>query len=154
MADTTTYRLLLVGFGAAGQGLAQILRYHGEWLRERYGVDLQIVAVCTRNRGTLFADEGLDPTGLLDAIAQTGHLLGLPGQQAAALRGRRSTKGPGAHAHGRRGAAPLRGRPTSDRPLAGVLHRSGATAGHGRGEDAVTRTHHYQVRARLPKGDK
>ena len=81
MADTTTYRLLLVGFGAAGQGLAQILRYHGEWLRERYCVDLQIVAVCTRNRGTLFADEGLDPAGLLDAIAQTGHLLGLPGQR-------------------------------------------------------------------------
>ena len=65
-----------------------------------------------------------------------------PGQQAAALRGRRSAQGPGAHAHGRGSAAPLRARPACNRPLAGVLHRSGATAGHGRGEDAVTRKPH------------
>ena len=30
MADTTIYRLALIGFGSAGQGLAQILRDHGD----------------------------------------------------------------------------------------------------------------------------
>ena len=78
MAETTTNRLLLVGFGSAGQGLAQILRDRSEWLASRYGVDLQLVGVCTRNRGTLFDDNGLDPAALLEALARTGDLRGLP----------------------------------------------------------------------------
>ena len=81
MAETTTYRLILVGFGSAGQGLAQILRDRSGWLLRRYGVDVQIVAVCTRNRGTVYNPEGLDPAALLDAVAQDGHLLNLPGQR-------------------------------------------------------------------------
>jgi homoserine dehydrogenase len=80
MPNTTTYRLVLIGFGSAGQGLAQILRYHNEWLAQRYGVELRIVAVGTRNRGTLYAPEGIEPAALLDAIAQSGDLRGLPGQ--------------------------------------------------------------------------
>src|SRR5690349_17595373 len=37
VADTTIYRLALIGFGSAGQGLAQILRDHGDALARRYG---------------------------------------------------------------------------------------------------------------------
>lgn len=81
MADTTTYRLILIGFGAAGQGLARILRDRGSWLEQRYGVDLRIVAVCTRNRGTVYNTTGIDPAVLLDAVAQTGHLRNLPDQR-------------------------------------------------------------------------
>jgi homoserine dehydrogenase len=80
MADTTTYRLVLVGFGAVGQGLAQILRYHSDWLAQRYGVVLRIVAVCTRSRGSLYDASGLDPAVLLEEIARVGHLRGLPEQ--------------------------------------------------------------------------
>ena len=81
MADITTYRLMLIGFGSAGQGLAQILRYHNEWLIDRYGVDLRIVAVSTRSRGTLYDPEGLDPAALLEAIGNQGDLRGLDGQR-------------------------------------------------------------------------
>ena len=81
MAEITTYRLVLTGFGAAGQGLAQILRYHGEWLERRYGVTLLIVGVATRSRGTLYEPGGLDPSTLLDAIENTGQLRGLPGER-------------------------------------------------------------------------
>jgi homoserine dehydrogenase len=74
MADRTTYRLVLIGFGAVGQGLAQILRYHSDWLARRYGVALQLVAVCTRNRGNLYDPDGLDPAILLEELTRTGHL--------------------------------------------------------------------------------
>jgi homoserine dehydrogenase len=78
MADKTTYRLVLVGFGSVGQGLAQILRYHNEWLARRYGVALRLVAVCTRSRGNLYDPDGLDPAILLEEIARVGHLRELP----------------------------------------------------------------------------
>lgn len=83
MADITTYRLVLIGLGSAGQGLAQILRSHGEALARRYGVALRIVGVCTRSRGSLYDAEGIDPATLLQAIQDDGHLRSLPGQRDA-----------------------------------------------------------------------
>jgi len=81
MAEITRYRLMLIGFGSAGQGLAQILRYHREWLMERYGIDLRIVGICTRNRGSLYDSDGLDPAVLLETIEQAGNLRSLAGQR-------------------------------------------------------------------------
>jgi homoserine dehydrogenase len=81
MADTTIYRLALIGFGSAGQGLAQILRDHGDALARRYGVDLRIVAICTQRRGSLYDPTGLDPAALLEALTQDGHLRNLAGQR-------------------------------------------------------------------------
>ena len=81
MADMTTYRLALVGLGSAGQGLAQILRSHGDALARRYGVGLRIVTVCTRSRGSLYDADGLDPAALLEAIRDEGHLRNLPEQR-------------------------------------------------------------------------
>jgi homoserine dehydrogenase len=76
----TTYRLALVGFGAVGQGLAQLLRDHGERLAQRYDLALRLVAVYTHSRGSLHDSNGLDPAVLLDAIEQAGHLRDLPGR--------------------------------------------------------------------------
>ncbi|MEO7910722.1 MAG: homoserine dehydrogenase [Roseiflexaceae bacterium] len=81
MADTTIYRLALIGFGSAGQGLAKILRDHGESLARRYGVEMRIVAVCTRTRGSLYDPDGLDSAALLEAITHDGHLHNLARQR-------------------------------------------------------------------------
>src|SRR5215212_6396917 len=81
MAEMTIYRLALIGFGSAGQGLAQILRDHGDSLARRYGVDLRIVATCTHSRGSLYEADGLDPAALLDAIRHDGHFRNLPQQR-------------------------------------------------------------------------
>jgi homoserine dehydrogenase len=80
MAEVTTYRLALVGFGAVGQGLAQILRDHGERLKQRYDLTLRLVAVCTRSRGNLYDPAGLDAAALLDAMQELGNLRKLPAQ--------------------------------------------------------------------------
>jgi homoserine dehydrogenase len=78
MANKTIYRLMLNGFGAVGQGFAQILRDQGERIAQREGVELQIVAVATRSRGCVYNPAGIAPAALLDAI-QTGSLRDLEG---------------------------------------------------------------------------
>ena len=80
MTDSTIYRLILVGFGSAGQGLARILRDQGEAFGRHYGVALQLVAVCTRSRGVVYNPAGLDAGELLEAIERNGRLARLPGQ--------------------------------------------------------------------------
>ena len=80
MPETTLYRLALIGFGAVGQGLAQIVRYRGAWLERHYGVALRIVAVCTQSRGSLYDPGGLDPGALLETIEHEGQLYNLPAQ--------------------------------------------------------------------------
>lgn len=66
-------KIALIGFGGVGQGLIEILRDKAEYLRAAYGFEARIVAVATRTRGSLVvpgdSPDGLDPAGLLDAIA-------------------------------------------------------------------------------------
>jgi homoserine dehydrogenase len=81
MAEATIYRLILTGFGSAGQGLAHILRYHGAWLEQRYGVALRLAGVATRSRGTVYDPNGVDPGALLDTIQQSGDLRDLPARR-------------------------------------------------------------------------
>src|SRR5690606_35243158 len=63
-------RLLLIGFGAVGQGLAKILRDQAAYLQEREEFSVQIVGVATRSRGTLYHPDGLD----IDALLNVSHL--------------------------------------------------------------------------------
>lgn len=62
-------KLLLVGFGTVGQGLAQILHERADALRAQYGFEAQIVGVSTLRRGSLYAPDGLDLGALLDLDA-------------------------------------------------------------------------------------
>jgi homoserine dehydrogenase len=66
MAEPTVYRLALVGFGAVGQGLAQILREHSARLAQEQGIAPRIVAVAARTWGAYRA-AGLDVAALLRA---------------------------------------------------------------------------------------
>lgn len=66
-----TYRLAFIGFGTAGQGLAEILRDKGKSLQRNLGFAAEIVAVSTLSRGSLYHPQGLDLTRLL-AVAKNG----------------------------------------------------------------------------------
>lgn len=70
-------KIALIGFGAVGQGLAEILRDKGAELEAYHGFRGEIVAVATRSRGTLYHPDGLDAALLLEAIGQ-GHLAHYP----------------------------------------------------------------------------
>lgn len=66
-------KLVLIGFGTVGQGLAEILRDRAAALSQEQGFSASLAAVATLRRGTLYHPAGLEPAALLDAIAQ-GHL--------------------------------------------------------------------------------
>ncbi len=67
-----THKLALIGFGNVGQGLAEILQFKGEALRQTLGVEVQIVAVCTLSKGSLYDPDGLDIAALFESLEETG----------------------------------------------------------------------------------
>jgi len=66
-------KLVLIGFGVVGQGLAEILRDKADDLRQAYGFAPRIIAVATQRRGTLYHPDGLQIDDLLASIGK-GHL--------------------------------------------------------------------------------
>ena len=78
---TNTYRLVLIGFGNVGMGLAQTLATRNEWLISRLNVDLRIVAVVDLLRGSVYDPEGIAPEKLINAVQQGQKLCETAGSQ-------------------------------------------------------------------------
>ena len=62
-------KLILIGFGVVGQGLAEILRDKAERLHDEYGFAAEIIGVVTASKGELYRAAGLDIEALLNAAA-------------------------------------------------------------------------------------
>ena len=71
---TVIYKLAIIGFGNVGQGLAKILADKSRDLKDKFGVDIQIVAVCDMYKGSIADPNGIDPTLLLDAMQTEGSI--------------------------------------------------------------------------------
>ncbi|MFT5296597.1 MAG: homoserine dehydrogenase [Colwellia sp.] len=71
------YKLAIIGFGNVGQGLAKILSDKYSLLKERFGADIKIVAVCDLFKGSVADPEGLDPEMLLSSLEIDGDLKGM-----------------------------------------------------------------------------
>ena len=71
-------RIILIGFGVVGQGLAQILRDKGAELEAQHRFRARIVGVATASKGTLYHPRGLDVAALL-AAAENGSFDAYPG---------------------------------------------------------------------------
>lgn len=69
----------LIGFGVVGQGFAALISQKAADLSHRYGLEVQIAAVATRSRGSLYMPDGLNPESLLTAI-KSGSLDTYPDQ--------------------------------------------------------------------------
>jgi len=72
------YRLALIGFGNVGQGLAEILSKKAALLRERFEVDIRIVAICDLYKGSIADPGGFCPQALLDHVREVGDLKDFP----------------------------------------------------------------------------
>ena len=72
------YKLALIGFGNVGQGLAEILSTKAPLLREKFGADIRIVAICDLYKGSIADAEGFDSQALLDHINEQGDLKEFP----------------------------------------------------------------------------
>jgi homoserine dehydrogenase len=88
-------KLALTGFGNVGQGMATLLRDHGEEYEHRYGVRLLLSGVADRGGGVT-DPAGLDPSALLAAKSERGTVAALPsGKQG--LEGEEFLTASGAH---------------------------------------------------------
>jgi len=72
-----TWRVLLLGFGTVGQGVAERLR-DGATELAAAGLDVQIVGVIDPALGSIAHAAGLDPGRLLDLVARHGSLRDYP----------------------------------------------------------------------------
>lgn len=77
-----TWRVLLVGFGTVGQGVAERLR-DGATELAAVGLDAQIVGVIDPALGSIASQDGLDPGQLLDLMARYGSLRDYPDAEPA-----------------------------------------------------------------------
>ena len=65
-----TVRIALAGVGNVGRGFLQLMRDKGDVVRERYGIDMRLVAAADRSGVAANAD-GIDPAALL-ALKESG----------------------------------------------------------------------------------
>jgi homoserine dehydrogenase len=50
----------MIGFGNVGQAFARLLISKKEWLRETYGLEVEVIAISTRTRGSLMSKKAID----------------------------------------------------------------------------------------------
>jgi homoserine dehydrogenase len=70
-------RLLFVGFGTVGQGLAELLLGKREELAKRYGLDWNVVGIVDALKGSYVHPDGIDLAAALDAAKRGGSLSSL-----------------------------------------------------------------------------
>jgi homoserine dehydrogenase len=69
-------RVAIIGFGNVGQGFARMLLSKRDWLLRSKGLDVEVVAISTRSKGSLMSDRALDLERALDEIENSGTLSG------------------------------------------------------------------------------
>lgn len=71
-------RLLFIGFGTVGQGLAELLIEKKDQLAADHGFDWEVVGICDPLKGSVYDPAGLDLQAALTAVSDGGTLSGWP----------------------------------------------------------------------------
>jgi homoserine dehydrogenase len=71
-------KIALIGFGVVGQAFAETIRDKKAMLKEKYGLDVEIVAISGRSKGSVYDPDGLDLELLLRNFEETGTLESYP----------------------------------------------------------------------------
>jgi homoserine dehydrogenase len=69
-------RLAIIGFGNVGQEFARMLVRKRDWLVKAKGLDVEVLAIATKSRGSLLSERGLDLSRVDETINRDGHLGG------------------------------------------------------------------------------
>lgn len=72
-------KLLLIGFGTVGQGLAELLIDKRQILHNRYGLDIQVVGIGDMLKGSLYDPRGIDLRQALESARAGRKISDLPG---------------------------------------------------------------------------
>lgn len=71
-------RLAIIGFGNVGQEFARLLLAKRQWLLRSRGLDVEVVAISTKSRGSLISERALDLERVLKELQEEGNLNGYP----------------------------------------------------------------------------
>jgi len=71
-------RLLLIGFGTVGQGLAELLIEKEKALHDEYGLKTQVVGISDMLKGSVYNADGIDLDTALKLAKSGGKISGLP----------------------------------------------------------------------------
>lgn len=72
------HKIGLIGCGTVGQGLLGILHDKKDHLRDVFGFEARVVALCDKIRGTLMVPEGIDIPAVLDLLGKGKNLSDYP----------------------------------------------------------------------------
>lgn len=72
-------RLLFIGFGTVGQGLAELLVEKEENLSKEYGIDFQVIGISDKLKGSIYNNDGLDLKEALEKVKSGESLFDLSG---------------------------------------------------------------------------
>ncbi len=70
-------KIILVGFGVIGKGVAKVIENKKNYLKNKYGLDLKVVAICDRS-GSAIDENGLDLKTALKIKEETGKIVNYP----------------------------------------------------------------------------
>jgi homoserine dehydrogenase len=73
----------MIGFGNVGQEFARLLLSKREWLLKQKGLDVEVLAISTKNKGSLISERALDLEKVLKTLSKEGSLRGYGPEQTA-----------------------------------------------------------------------
>lgn len=79
-------RICIIGFGAVGQGVAKVVSMKRDKIKQKYGLDLKLVAA-TDSEGAAISKDGLDPDILIETKKKTGKVSEYPEYGVSGLSG-------------------------------------------------------------------
>jgi homoserine dehydrogenase len=71
------YRICFLGFGNVGRALARLFVSKSNELRDKYGIEWEVVGVATRRMGWRASENGIDVARLLDGSDETERVQGI-----------------------------------------------------------------------------
>ena len=71
-------KIALIGFGVVGQALTQLIKDKNSEIYEKYGFDIEIVAISGRSKGSVYDPDGLDLDIVLNKFRETGSVEAYP----------------------------------------------------------------------------
>lgn len=71
-------RLILIGFGTVGQGLAELLIENQQELQNQYGLKVQVVGISDMLKGSVYNPKGIDLQKCLETAKSGGKISTLP----------------------------------------------------------------------------
>jgi homoserine dehydrogenase len=67
-------RVAIIGFGNVGQEFARLLLSKRDWLLRKKGLDVEVLAIATRSRGSLISKNSIDLGNVLEHLKDRGTL--------------------------------------------------------------------------------